>query len=204
MKYILSPLVLLLSAQFLTAQQNPHFKSVSSTYQTHKSELYAEFKRLYPTLSHEQRTFLVEELHEVEKKMDSLENAGYIHSLIKTKIEENLSVPSNTLITPFKGPTEKEIIAPQYPGGIQALRNEVAELFYMDATGLPSTLSTRVHFEVDTLGAVRFARAEGENLLFNRQAEIALYRLSGTFVPALDGQQKVPYRFQMPFTMRFE
>lgn len=204
MNYFLSLFISLLCVQFFSAQQNVHFKSVNSTYQAHKTELYAEFKRLYETLSPQQRLFLVEELQQVEQKMDSLENAGYINSLIITKIEEDLSGPSRTLTAPVKKSVDKEIISPQYPGGIPALRKEVAELFYMDATELPPTLSTRVHFEVDTLGAVRFAKAEGENLLFNRQAEIALYRLSRTFVPASQGSEKVPYRFQMPFTMRFE
>lgn len=204
MNYFLSLFISLVCVQFFSAQQNAHFRSVNSTYQAHKNELYAEFKRLYETLSPQQRPFLVEELQQVEQKMDSLENAGYINSLIITKIEEDLSGPSSTLSAPLKESVGKEVIVPQYPGGIPALRKEVAELFYMDATGLPPTLSTRVHFEVDTLGAVRFAKAEGENLLFNRQAEIALYRLSGTFVPASQGSEKIPYRFQMPFTMRFE
>ena len=57
------------------------------------------------------------------------------------------------------------------------------------------TVGDKVDFEL---------KAEGENFTFNRQAEIAVYSISGRFSPAHINGIPVRYRFRFPLAMNFE
>lgn len=143
------------------------------------------------------------------KKMDSIENVALIGALLKTKNIEDLGRLhlENKMTSPEKAPeifpvTDKPA---DYPGGINALRQEVANLFYID--GVYSELKmvkANVAFIVEKDGSISNVDAQGENFTFNRQAQIALYSLSEKFSPAIINGDPVRYRFKLPLTMTIE
>ncbi|MEY8758433.1 energy transducer TonB [Chryseobacterium tongliaoense] len=143
------------------------------------------------------------------KKMDSIENVALIGALLKVKNLEDLNglklQNSNTIadhsleISPV---TDK---AADYPGGINALRKEVARLFYTDGVySEVKMVKANVAFIVEKDGSVSHVNAQGENFTFNRQAEIALYSLSEKFSPAIINGGPVRYRFKLPLTMNID
>jgi hypothetical protein len=61
-----------------------------------------------------------------------------------------------------------------YPGGINTLRQEVADLLYIDGVySEEKTVKTDVAFIVEKDGSISNVHAQGDNFTFNRQAEIA-------------------------------
>ena len=92
-----------------------------------------------------------------------------------------------------------------YPGGMNALRKEVAQLFYgggvFSETG---NIKTNVAFIVEKDGTISDVKAEGDNFTFNRQAEIALYSVSEKFSPAYTNGNPVRYRFRLPLVLNFD
>ncbi|MBT2621671.1 hypothetical protein J7E44_13020 [Chryseobacterium sp. ISL-6] len=143
------------------------------------------------------------------KKMDSIENVALIGALLKIKNTEDLNrlQLENKTISPEKAPdifpiTDKSA---DYPGGINALRKEVAHLFYIDGV-LSETkiVKATVAFIVEKDGTISNVEAQGDNFTFNRQAQIALYSLSEKFSPAIINGDPVRYRFKLPLTMSFE
>jgi len=141
------------------------------------------------------------------KKMDSIENVALIGALLRVKNIEDLSrihskkiSPENlTEISPI---TEKSA---DYPGGINALRQEVTHLFYIDGVfSQAKIVKANVAFIVEKDGSISNVEAQGDNFTFNRQAQIALYSLSEKFTPAIINGDPVRYRFKLPLTMSFE
>lgn len=143
------------------------------------------------------------------KKMDSIENTALVGALLKVRNTEDLSnlnlqknmkpYPDQSKIFPFTDKTA------DYPGGINALRQEVADIFYSDAVYSEiNPVKTNVAFVVEKNGTISNVKAEGENFTFNRQAEIALYSLSGSFSPAVINGDPVRYRFRLPLTLNIE
>jgi hypothetical protein len=85
-----------------------------------------------------------------------------------------------------------------YPGGINTLRQEVADLLYIDGVNSNSkTVKTDVVFIVEKDGTISNVHAQGDNFTFNRQAEIALYSISEKFSPAM--VKGDPARFRSEF-----
>jgi hypothetical protein len=96
--------------------------------------------------------------------------------------------------------------APEFPNGIDALREKVASLFYSKGIEYcKNELNTTVSFVVDENGSITDIKAEGENISFNKQAEIAMYLISEKFTkPALQKGNAVKYAFRMPLSIKFE
>lgn len=143
------------------------------------------------------------------KKMDSIENIAMIGALLKTKNLEDLGkLNINKKSTPSEIPISKNLVTENkadYPGGIDGLRKEVANLFYVG--GVYSDLKiikTNVAFIVEKDGSISNVEAEGDNFTFNRQAEIALYSISQKFSPAIIKGDPVRFRFSLPLTMNID
>ena len=143
------------------------------------------------------------------KKMDSIENTALVGALLKVKNIEDLS--NLDLQKTIKPSADQSEIFPftdktaDYPGGINALRTEVAQLFYSEAVySEVNPVKANVAFIVEKNGTISNVKAEGDNFTFNRQAEIALYSLSGTFSPAVINGDPVRYRFRLPLTLNIE
>lgn len=137
------------------------------------------------------------------KKMDSIENTALIGALLRVRNIEDLEVLKTTKISQnlTDKPADVEKIA-DYPGGINTLRQEVADLLYVD--GVNSDLKivkTDVVFVVEKDGSVSNVHAQGDNFTFNRQAEIALYSITEKFSPALVKGDPARFRFRIPLTL---
>ncbi|ASE64386.1 hypothetical protein EGY07_19930 [Chryseobacterium indologenes] len=132
------------------------------------------------------------------KKMDSIENTALIGALLKVRNLEDLQSLKKEAYT---GPSVVES-APNYPGGINTLRQEVADLLYVNGVHSDiKTVKTSVAFIVEKDGTITNVHAKGDNFTFNRQAEIALYSISEKFVPALAQGDPARFQFNLPLTL---
>lgn len=140
------------------------------------------------------------------KKMDSIENVALIAALLKVKNLEDLKkINSKTALLPQQDFPKLIEKTADYPGGINALRKEVAQLFYGDGVfSETGNLKTNVAFIVEKDGTISNVKAEGDNFTFNRQAEIALYSVSEKFSPAYTNGNPVRYRFRLPLVLNFD
>lgn len=144
------------------------------------------------------------------KKMDSIENVAMIGALLRVKNLEDLqrikqkSDKIELSNTQSKGSSTVNKNA-DYPGGINALRQEVAQIFY--TAGVYSetkTIKANVDFIVEKDGSISNVNAQGDNFTFNRQAEIALYSIPEKFSPATINGESVRFSFKLPLTMNIE
>lgn len=205
----------------IAAQQNDEFKKVKDYFDYQRFMLNNSFKKEYEKeLATTSKIAIKRDFEEFMRKMDSIQNVAFIGALIKVKNREDLSVldekngqketvankPKKANIKlPNTEITESELSLPEYPGGINALRNQISELFYYDSTNSGfKTIKTNIAFVVEKDGSISFVHAEGENFALNRQAEIAVYMLPEHFSPANINGQNVRYRFRLPITMNLE
>lgn len=143
------------------------------------------------------------------QKMDSVENVALTAVLLKTKNLEDLGrlriIKTNTAPEAPVVPTVTPDKAADYPGGINQLRKEISDLFYLGGVYSEiKTIKTNVAFIVEKDGTITNVDAKGDNFTFNRQAEIALYSVSKKFFPAVVNGNPVRYRFRLPLTMKLE
>lgn len=198
----------LLQAFFCFSQQAEEFKNVKNYYNHHRGLLNTEFKKKYDAETNVlnkdaiKRDFLF-----FMQKMDSIENVALVGALLKTKNLEDLKKinpkTANSEKLPETFPTLDK--PANYPGGINALRQEVSNLFYADGVYSEQKLvKTDVAFIVERDGTITNVEAQGENSTFNRQAEIALYSISEKFSPAVFKGGTVRYRYRLPLTMNID
>ncbi|CAM2928571.1 hypothetical protein DRF59_03655 [Chryseobacterium flavum] len=136
------------------------------------------------------------------KKMDSIENTALIGALLKVRNLEDLESIKMSKGAFRERPGNTAETAPDYPGGINTLRQEVADLIYVDAVySEAKTVKTSVAFIVEKDGSISNVHAQGDNFTFNRQAEIALYSISEKFLPALTKGDPARFQFRLPLTL---
>ncbi len=140
------------------------------------------------------------------KKMDSIENVALIGALLKVKNLEDLG-RIKSVGNPDKNsePNTPPDQSADYPGGIDTLREEVANLFYKEGVySEVKTVKANVIFTVEKDGRISNVHAQGDNFTFNRQAEIALYSVSEKFSPAIYKGYAIQSRFNLPLIMQKE
>lgn len=196
-----------LLSTLIFAQQNEAFGVVKNYYDNQRQLLKMEFAKRLNIDNELQKIKLRGQFDVFMKKMDSVENNAYIAALITTKNEEELkpilNAQSLQKVMDAKHHTIKEK-APEYPGGIDALRKQVGELFYFDSNVEENQkIMTTVSFIVEQDGHISNVIAHGNDANFNRQAMIAVYLLPFRFKPAILDGQPVRYRFSLPLTMTF-
>lgn len=180
---------------------------VKHYYNQHRTLLNNEFKKKFDAESNPlYKSAVKNDFLFFMKKMDSIENVALIAALLKVKNLEDikrLNPEKNTLQnTEFSKTIDKTA---DYPGGINALRKEVAQLFYGEGVySETGSAKTNVGFIVEKDGTVSNVKAEGDNFTFNRQAEIAVYSISEKFSPAYTNGTPVRYRFRLPLALNFE
>lgn len=138
------------------------------------------------------------------KKMDSIENTALIGALLRVRNIEDLQTLKKAVGTSqdFNDKSENVEKMADYPGGINTLRQEVADLLYVDGVNSDSkTVKTDVVFIVEKDGSISNVHAQGDNFTFNRQAEIALYSISEKFSPAVVKGDPARFRFRIPLTL---
>ncbi|RXM52323.1 hypothetical protein BOQ64_09965 [Chryseobacterium sp. CH25] len=138
------------------------------------------------------------------KKMDSIENTALIGALLKVRNIEDLQT-LKTATGSSQDFNDKSVNIEKiadYPGGINTLRQEVADLLYVDGVNSDAkTVKTDVVFIVEKDGSISNVHAQGDNFTFNRQAEIALYSISEKFSPAVVKGDPTRFRFRIPLTL---
>lgn len=188
------------------SQQNEAFKSVKSYYDYQRQLLQSEFVKRIDVGSEFEKSALRNQYAEFMVRLDSIQNTAYVGALIKVKNEEDLKLVfrNNEPFQSADKSKEFEGKAPEYPGGINKLRTQVADLFYFDSSSDEKLLKAQVTFIVESEGHISNVLATGGNQNFNRQAVIAVYLLPEKFKPATINGQPVRYRYTLPLTMNFE
>lgn len=208
MKQKLLYIIFILQSFFCFSQQTEEFKNVKNYYNHHRSLLNTEFKKKFETETGIlNKSAIKNDFLFFMKKMDSIENVALIGALLKVKNLEDLSrLQSKT--TKSQNTYEPVTVIDKtadYPGGVNALRQEVSNLFYTDGVYTEiKNIKTSVAFIVEKDGSITNVQAQGDNFTFNRQAEIALYSISEKFSPAVYKSNPVRYRFKLPLTMNIE
>ncbi|KQT24811.1 hypothetical protein ASG22_09815 [Chryseobacterium sp. Leaf405] len=169
-----------------------------------------EFKKKFDAEKDDRIKFSIQEDYRLfMKKMDSIENIAMIGALLKVKNLEDLSKldihkKNFSSETPVSSVPVMES-AVNYPGGINELREEVANLFYRGGVNSDiKTVKTNVAFVVEKDGTITNVKARGDNFTFNRQAEIAVYSISQKFSPTIINGDAVRYQYHLPLTMNVE
>ncbi|SMO52771.1 hypothetical protein SAMN06265171_102331 [Chryseobacterium rhizoplanae] len=187
---------------FFLAQQKEEFRLVKSYYNQHRNMLNKEFKKKFDAESNTDKKVAIKgDFLFFMKKMDSIENNALIGALLKVRNLEDLQTLKNPKLTSTEKFSDAEKIA-DYPGGLNSLRQEVANLLYVDGVySVEKMIKTDVDFIVEKDGTVSNVHAQGDNFTFNRQAEIALYSLAEKFSPAMIKGDPTTYRFKLPLTL---
>ncbi|MEC3877371.1 energy transducer TonB [Chryseobacterium salviniae] len=209
MKFLLPYLCCLISS-FCFSQQTEEFRLVKQYYKQHRSMLGQEFKKKFDAETNNfHKASIRNDYLLFMQKMDSVENVALTAVLLKTKNLEDLArlriIKTNTALEASVTPNVVADKAADYPGGMNELRKEVSDLFYLGGVYSEiKTIRTDVAFIVEKDGSITNVEAQGENFTFNRQAEIALYSVSRKFSPAVINGNPVRYRFRLPLTMKLE
>lgn len=188
-----------------SAQQNEEFYYVKNYFANQRTLIINQYQKEVGKLNYLQQVAAKTQLNHFLKKVDSVENAAYVSALIKVKNREDLFRVSGRVSVLPEIKNLDALQQPQYPGGMNKLREQVADLFYFNSEfNKNKTLQAMVSFIVEPSGYISGVKAEGEDINFNRQAEIAVYLLPEKFSPAMQNGSFVRYKFRMPLTMTFE
>lgn len=198
--------IFLLAGSILFAQQNEEFKMIKQHFDYQENLLKTEFINKYKLADNElEREAIKKDFAEFMLKLDSIRNTAYLGALIRVKNIEELKYLNKDYAQVKNIFQDKIDEVPEFPNGIDALREKVASLFY--AKGFCNNkkeLNTTVNFAVDKDGSIIDIRAEGEDVGFNKQAEIAMYLIPDKFIkPAIINGNAVKYSYKMPLTIKF-
>ncbi|KQR95692.1 hypothetical protein ASG01_04290 [Chryseobacterium sp. Leaf180] len=139
-------------------------------------------------------------------KMDSIENTAFVGALLKVKNLEDLNkIKTKNGLTSLNVSDGDKIAKSEkpaeYPGGINVLRKEIEDIFYNDGVKSGTDqVKTSIVFTVERDGSISDVNASGDNFIFNRQAEIAVYSLSQKFLPAVSNGETIRTRFRLPLS----
>jgi preprotein translocase subunit SecA len=111
------------------SQQNDEFKRVKMYFDSQKQLIDTEFQKKYNS---ETNLFVKENLKKdynyFIQKIDSVRNVAYLGALIRVKNNEGLkNINAKNEEIEFQN-----VETPEFPNGINSLREKVAELFYSD------------------------------------------------------------------------
>lgn len=197
----------LLAGSMLFGQQNEEFRLIKQHFDRQENLLKIEFVKKYNNaFTAQEKETVKKDFTEFMLKLDSIRNTAYLGALIRVKNVEELEYLKGQSSSNVKACHTEIDEAPEFPNGIDALREKVASLFYSKGIEYcKNELNTTVSFVVDENGSITDIKAEGENISFNKQAEIAMYLISEKFTkPALQKGNAVKYAFRMPLSIKFE
>ena len=167
----ISVTIFLLLFSFGFSQQNDEFKRVKMYFDSQKQLIDTEFQKKYNS---ETNLFVKENLKKdynyFIQKIDSVRNVAYLGALIRVKNNEGLrNINAENDEIKFQN-----VETPEFPNGINSLREKVADLFYFDGIIVEGReLKTIIKFVVEKDGSLSEISADGEIPAFNKQAEIA-------------------------------
>jgi hypothetical protein len=120
------------------------------------------------------------------QKMDSIENVALTGALLKTKNLEDLNKLKLLKTPSAETPAIPSVVIDKmadYPGGINTSERSCQPFYLGGVYSDVKTVKANVAFIVEKDGSISNVHAEGDNFTFNRQAEIALYSVSRSFLP---------------------
>ncbi|MFC4381327.1 hypothetical protein [Chryseobacterium bernardetii] len=192
-------------SSFCLSQQKEEFRLVKNYYNQHRGMLNNEFRKKFDAEPNALKKNVIKgDFLFFMKKMDSIENTALIGALLRVRNIEDLQTLKTTagIVQDFNDTSANVEKIADYPGGINTLRQEVADLLYVDGVNSNSkTVKTDVVFIVEKDGTISNVHAQGDNFTFNRQAEIALYSISEKFSPAMVKGDPARFRFRIPLTL---
>jgi len=130
--------------------------------------------------------------------------------LLKKKTQSSDSdVPStdNVSVTSKINSNQEVSTLPEYPGGLNVMRNKVSQNFDGAALkGDEGLLKTNILFTISEQGEVSNITSTGNNEAFNTEAikAVKIANENVTWKPASKDGNSVAYRFEIPLTMKFE
>lgn len=204
MRKFLFLLMLFLASQMVLAQQNEFFREAKEYYDQKEFRLKEEFEKYAGKMQNWELFLAEKEMQKIIHKIDSARNVAYVHALIKTKNAEVLS-PKKVELSKEKISKKIDRDATYEDGGLEGFRAMILQNFgtsyVKEGEGVQTTMLT---FLVEPDGSITRVKTEGENVSFNKQAEIAVYLTPNKFSPAIKGGKRVRSYFRFPMKMRFE
>ena len=110
-------------------------------------------------------------------------------------------------ISPAVNVTQEVTTVPEYPGGINAMRQKVSNTFNGAAfKGDEGVVKSNIIFTISEKGEVSNIKASGNNEIFNTEAirSVKLANENISWKPATQDGSAVKYIFKLPLTMSFE
>lgn len=207
LRRVLFFLLFTLSATFF-AQQNEEFRKVKSHFDHQRALFIQSFQNeMNSSRPETEKAFIRQQFAEFMIKLDSIQNYAFLGTLVKVKnLEDLVRINSNgSKEYEYSGPQNIKETNAEYPGGINTLREQIAEAFYSGEI-LPehAAYKATVRFVVERDGSVSSVEAFGEHYAFNKQAMVAVYLLPDKFSPATVDGQPVRTSFSLPLTLKFE
>ncbi|KQK27116.1 hypothetical protein AR438_02615 [Chryseobacterium aquaticum] len=93
----------------------------------------------------------------------------------------------------------------EFPGGINAFRNNFSQTFKAGKVNGRGQIKSEVRFVVDQQGMITDITTIGENKSMNKEMERAIKAMSKTkWIPAKIDGQPVKFRFKLPITINLE
>jgi hypothetical protein len=195
----------LILGRLLSAQQAEEFRIIKDYFDNQESLIKSGFAKKYKTLTTDSSKVEIRKQYtEFMSKLDSIRNVAYLGALIKVKNREDLHLITKTGLHFAENKNIES--KPEFPNGLNSLRDKVANLFYSDCLQAEKKeVSTMLSFVVEEDGSITDIRASGDDANLNKQAEIALYLLPEKFTkPATINGNAVRYSFQMPLVVKFD
>ncbi len=194
---------------FSFAQQNEEFKAVKQFYDYQRSMLNKEFKKQFDKeVTDANKIAIKNDFQEFMVKLDSIQNTALLYALVRVKTREDLTrlKIKSQISADNKNPLKADLTKnADYPGGFNLMRKQILDLFYTNGFLTDEKMiRTDLLFVVEKDGSISSVKAEGENVNFNKQAEIAIYLLPEKFTPAFSNGSAVRYRFRLPLSMNFD
>ncbi|MCY1659629.1 M56 family metallopeptidase [Chryseobacterium sp. SL1] len=130
-----------------------------------------------------------------EQLSENMINGGVVQDTIRPKEGKNMATK------------DEATLLPQYPGGINEMRNKMAKAFDVSKMNLgKETYRTEINYTVLEDGNIADVKASGNNEAFNAEAVISFKKANENIVwkPAEKDGKQVRYRMRIPLMMSFQ
>jgi bla regulator protein BlaR1 len=168
-------------------------------------------ENIVQTASNNDSLKLTEENTAEKEPLKTTNDEKNISDTIRPNTNQNVNETPETLQNKNVNISENEevTVVPQYPGGINELRNKISKSF----DGSKITLNknkemykANISCTITETGNVSNLKVSGNNELFNNETILSFKKANENIVwkPAEKNGKAVPYTFKIPLTMSFE
>lgn len=143
---------------------------------------------------------------EVKHTNEEKQAVDTIRPKSKKSLPESAQPKQETVATTT---SSENIINPEYPGGINQLRKNIANIF--DASKMkPSTgkafIKSEIEYVINKEGSVEHIMINGDNEIFNNEVKTAFLKANegAKWQPATKDGTVISYTMRLPITMSFQ